>query len=409
VASVLQAQGTSTATSLAYNTIQYGVTCYAQLGQGRFSVDATIGATEANMQVTYRTAGTLSKLWVKVQTNSVNGNTTITVRKNAADGNMTVTFPASTTGIMRDTTNTDSVAAGDKLNFKIVSAGSSGNIKFFAASTVFSATTNTAIRHGGYPQYSPGFDSATYYFPIAGDPAANPTESNSKFDVNSAGTLKNLFVNVTFNARTSTTTIKSRVNGADGNLVVSIGAAATGIFEDTANSDTLAANDDVNFSLTMGAGAGESIALYGPSVDIVTTTNKFHVITSYAPATGLGLGAGYHYIGGTLQEAKTAVANAQIECNLYAKASNLFVNVVSNALTVATTIDLYLNGAATALTLSVGAGASGQFEDATNVVSLCPTDLLAYHVGNTARAGAFTGSIIGMMMEMNILKFLLLP
>ena len=113
----------------------------------------------------------------------------------------------------------------------------------------------------------------------------------------------------------------------------------------------------------------------------------------------MGLGAGYHYIGGTLQEAKTAVANAQIECNLYAKASNLFVNVVANALTVTTTIDLYLNGAATSLTLSVGAGATGQFEDATNVVSLCPTDLLAYHVGNTARAGAFTGSILGMMME----------
>src|SRR3989344_6927696 len=110
----------------------------------RFSICANAStaadATEARTQITYRTAGTLSNLWVYVNTNNLNGSTTIITRKNGENGAQSVSFASSTTGTAEDTTNSDTIAAGDEVNYQYVTGGTTGTISVRTITTVFAAT-----------------------------------------------------------------------------------------------------------------------------------------------------------------------------------------------------------------------------------------------------------------------------
>ena len=84
--------------------------------------------TDPPTQILYRSPGTLSKLYVRVTANSNVGSVTLRVRKNGANGNMFVTIPAGATGAFEDTVNTDTVAAGDKLNYQSTTGGATGTM-----------------------------------------------------------------------------------------------------------------------------------------------------------------------------------------------------------------------------------------------------------------------------------------
>src|SRR3972149_2162287 len=110
---------------------------------------------EASTQVIYRTAGTLSKLFVVVA--STGGSwqaTTVKIRKNGADGNMSVSIPADTSGIFEDNSNTDTVAAGDTLDYAVTCAAGVQGVTITAINTLFAADTiggldYTRVRHAG--------------------------------------------------------------------------------------------------------------------------------------------------------------------------------------------------------------------------------------------------------------------
>ena len=75
--------------------------------------------TEANAQVKFQVAGTLSKMEVYVHTNASTTNCAGKLRVNGADGGggVAVSVTASTTGLFQDATNTQSVSATDLINF----------------------------------------------------------------------------------------------------------------------------------------------------------------------------------------------------------------------------------------------------------------------------------------------------
>jgi hypothetical protein len=77
-------------------------------------------STEAQVQVPYRTAGTFSNLFVRISANSTNNSSTIRTRQNTStNGTLVVSPGAGTTGVFEDTTNTDSVTAGDTWTYII--------------------------------------------------------------------------------------------------------------------------------------------------------------------------------------------------------------------------------------------------------------------------------------------------
>jgi hypothetical protein len=88
----------------------------------------TTNSAEASRQIIVPIAGTIRNLYVLTSTTqSANNSQVCTVRKNAADTTMVATIAASAAaGTFTDTTNTVSVAAGDKLSLKVQNNAASG-------------------------------------------------------------------------------------------------------------------------------------------------------------------------------------------------------------------------------------------------------------------------------------------
>ncbi len=81
------------------------------------------GATPTIVNMVMPIAGTITKLYVNVTTNSDAGSRNITVFKNSSASALTVSSTASTTAVLSDLTHTATFAIGDKVCF-LVSSGS---------------------------------------------------------------------------------------------------------------------------------------------------------------------------------------------------------------------------------------------------------------------------------------------
>ena len=88
----------------------------------------TTNSAETSRQIIIPIAGTIRNLYVlTATTQSAGGSQVCTVRKNAADTTMVATIAANAAaGTFTDTTNTVSVAAGDKLSLKVQNNAASG-------------------------------------------------------------------------------------------------------------------------------------------------------------------------------------------------------------------------------------------------------------------------------------------
>lgn len=351
------------------------------------STNGSLIDTEAFTQVTYRTSGVLSNLWVAVYLNNLDGTTTIRTRVNGSNGNQVVSIGSSTTGTFEDASNIDSVVAGDEVNVSSVTTGTTGTVTVGTIDTIFSSNTSTLIRLAEYDSggTSLTFNSNTEFCTAVGSPQTASSEVETKLDVSIAGTLKNMFVYIGANTRVNTSTYKSRVNGADGTLAVSITASSTGIFEDTSNSDSIAANDDINYSLTQGAGGG-TLEVYLVSTEFETTDNTF--FTSSSNAGGSTVNAAltrYINLAGNAS-ARNGEDQANSKLNMSAVASNLVIYISANTVTASSTFALRKNGSTTSLSISIGASTTGAFEDASNTVPLVSTDLVN-HILTTGSTG----------------------
>ena len=128
-------------------------------------------ATESRRQTKFRAAGTLSELYIHIEANSFSGTTTFRLRKNTANGNQVVSIPTTTTGFLKDTTNTDSVAVNDLLSYSLVTTGT-GSIRYYQINNVFepttSSTTYTPFLHVNEGTNGLTTASATRYLPFTG-------------------------------------------------------------------------------------------------------------------------------------------------------------------------------------------------------------------------------------------------
>lgn len=172
-------------------------------------------------------------------------NETLTSRKNSGAGNMTVTLTANTTGLFEDTTNSDSVVSGDTYNFQLVGT------TFLAFTVGYTAVcTSTVSEIVGPSGVSVSFNAATRFTQISTGNEATvvTTESAAQCNMPIDGTLSNARLSVTVNTMTSTWTRQLRINGANATQVLSVGAGATGNFEDATHTDFFRVGDLVNFS-----------------------------------------------------------------------------------------------------------------------------------------------------------------
>lgn len=353
------------------------VTYYGNFGN---SAGAALGAetTEANVELIHRGSNaTLKNLRVVVATNARAGTSSVTTRKNNADTAQVATITASTTGTYTDLSNTVSVTAGDKVAYKLVIGGTSGN--FAAPSiTLNHESAGQAFNYwSGIGSASTTNASATRYWNVTGSLA---TPVTSEVAVQSyapaAGALSNLRAYVTA-ARATNTTLKSRIGGADGAMSVTLTASTTGAFEDTTNSDTISAGNLINIATATGTGS-DTLTISCLSVRYVPST-------AGVTASGSGALSAAQLASGTTRyfspigqiAAQTSEGMAQQAAPFAGTVSYLSSVVSANASTATTTVVLRKGGSNTAVTYSIPGGSTGSFADTSNTETVAAGDLLS--------------------------------
>lgn len=359
----------STAGSLGAST-----TVYYTLGGNMQMLNS---ATESRKAVTHRAAGTFSNLYINILTND-RAASTFRTRKATANANLVVSITGSTTGKFEDTSNTDAVTAGDDWHCSIVTGAGGTVFTFSTYSVLFAATTNTVMR-GGFVELSFTQASSTIPFCIWGNTffSAGDTDANVGTTYRTAGTLNNLLVNIRFNDRTTTSSFRSRLNSANGGLLISVTGGTSGILEDTANSDTIASGDLVNFAYISGTGT-ETMAVNGVTADFVSTNGKqmYVLAQGNGQAQTAGLTRYYGFAGRPFPQATES--NTIAESNLAFTLSNLQINVTAYTIVGNSTLTLRKNSAAGNSTVSIPG--TGITQDTTNSDVIVATDTLNYEL-----------------------------
>lgn len=223
--------------------------------------------TETPAQVKVCAAGTLSRLQVLVKTNSNANAATVRTRKGGVNGGQSVSITAAGTGLFEDASGTDTIATTNLINYQVVTGASTVNMVLTLLSIQFTSSgTNQEIITG--QTTSNGIsNTVTTYWNIFGWPVSSTTEAPQKTKIPFACTLSFARVSVGTNSSSITETFKCRINGADGNQSATISASTSGIYEDATHSDSVTANDDVNYAISAGNSSSVTIQSMAMTLD----------------------------------------------------------------------------------------------------------------------------------------------
>jgi len=356
------------------------VTYYGNYGN---SVAATQPANtnEAHAAIVHRGSDcVLQNLRARLTTNSRAANSTITTQKNGSATSQVVTITASTTGTYTDLTNTVSLTAGDTYSYALAIGATSGTLLLNALTAELESTGQSVSPLSCFGTVSLTTASATRYIALGGRlQSMLATESEAQLKTPVAGSWSHLRLYVTA-ARATTTTVRSRKNSANGNQLLSI--TGTGAFEDTSNSDTVAAGDNLSISLVTGSGADTLTIVNASSTFTPSTAGASVIAAPIMASTSASAGANrFNPVMGRFAVTSTE-STVQAPAPFDGTASYLTYSLSANASTVTSNITLRKAGADTAVTIAITAGATGLFADTSNSVAVSTGDLLSVKISD---------------------------
>ena len=355
----------------------------------------TLNTVENRSQFLARDTYTWSRLYVRVTANGLTAATTIVSRKNGANGNQSITIGSGATGVFSDEVNSDGLVSGDLFNSQIVAGATGVTITFtIVASRLFSSSAVPIL--GLADDSSVVTFGQTRYDILAGEPEDTATELDCQYTFRVAATLSNLRAFISANDLDAAVTIRTRINGINGAQSLSIGAAATGSFEDAVNTDAIVTGNLVNYQI-VAAGTVGSITYRIIQLKSAATGRQ-----AIASRAGLGSDAFGTTFYRTL-EGSVAGSATESDCQAAARGAfvgkNLFARCTANTLDGATTVGSRKNGAAGNLSLSIGAGATGAFEDTVNADSFADLDLVDSIMTRGGTAGNSSIGIVGLEQQ----------
>lgn len=239
-------------------------------GQLNYSSDLL---SSSSSEIRTDVAGKFRYLTVLVTSNARTTDTIVKSRVNNADGNQTITIPAGATGWFQDTTHTDTLSAGDSYGAAVQFGASAEAFAIMSVQGTFinsqtkQANVYCARMYNGQERVA---SATTNYTPIFGslDDLSLTNETIMQGQLGFDAIASKLVVKVLTNNCTGDVTVRLRVNGANGNQVVTIPAGVTGYLQDTTHSDTLSPTDNVNYSIV----GGTSASLFVMYIGMLLTT-----------------------------------------------------------------------------------------------------------------------------------------
>jgi hypothetical protein len=355
-------------------------------------------STETDRQIPYRTSGVLSKLYVRITGNSTTAASTIRTRKNAANGGLAIRVPSGYTGVLEEDLLTDAVTAGEKWNLQTVSGGT-GTLSFTIMSVHFKSNTAGEVVSKLSTSSHGITTNGTRYTNIDGLSTVGATELDHSSKLRKACTIKNLWVNVTANARTTNTTFTIRVAGADTTITVTYGNVETGFKEDTTHTASVSAGD--NISIKHVAGTGAETLTYSAGFELVTTDGSCYVCCTASSSASINANqTNFMAFGG--QNRNTTESQVRQKARLAYSISELTTNVTANTVTANSTMVVRVNGVDSALSITYGNAETGIKNDS-DVVDILETDEINFEIVTGATGTALDLRQIGMWLTITTL------
>lgn len=317
-----------------------------------------LSTTEANQQ-TPSLAGAYSKFGVRVQANSRLTTTTFRFRINAASGNQVISVTSGSTGQFVDSTNSDTVSAGDLVNYSVTTGTGGSIISFSSMSAVFTPASGgaaTPLVMGSVSFLLTG----TSYMSLHGRASAFVSTEDARVQqyMMKGGTLSRLFAKVTANTKAATTTINSRINGSNGAMSLSVPASTTGFYQDTSNTDTIATGDYINYSIANANSGTVTITTSGAWLQ--AGSNDFGIYSRNVAGTSLTTGATVYATASGAFSASTTESETNQVVRATIPITGISIQLyVNNSSTFTAT--LRANTANTSIAVSVPSSTSGVF------------------------------------------------
>jgi len=346
----------------------------------------------ANTYTRIYEAGTWSDMRIGMGSNNFAATLDVTININGTNGNQSVTFPANTTTTQQDTTNTDDISAGDDVRLEVVNGADTNDYEFNAVDFVIDADTPGVITLASH-----GFafvnDGDTRYHRLVGILSSNTTEANAQDIAVDDVTLSNLQVRVSSNSLSVSNSPVVRVGGVDGNQSVTISSSATGLFEDTSNTDVLSRGDLYCVKSSPASGSG-TIGY--------TTFGCQHTYSSggYAISAGVSSSAKsfssdqYVPIATKIEDYSTE-ADAQWNCTVAMTVSNLHAHITTSSAD-AHFLSIRKNGTTLSnVQLAPGASVTGVISDITGTETFAAGDNINYYISGIS-SGSASYAAIGM-------------
>lgn len=354
------------------------------------TVANAVTSTEAYVQTYMTYAGTWSDFSVYLRIANASGDTTLTVRVNGVDTSMAVTIPQNTTGLFQDLTDTVTVAVGDLVSIGVkTTAGTATSIP--SITTLFEADSGDSVQYN--MAYEPGsFTTSTTnrYFRPAGDIAvAITSEANAQGLIQHDATIEAIGVYVSANTRTQSTVFHSRINGADGNVSVSVASSATGLQFSSTSSDSVVADDLINSRVAIAAGAG-GITIRNIQYTIVSSNpRELTFMAGNQLAKNASTGNAWNFAAGYTFNSGAAEAVGRSYPITPGTMSGEAYYVSANTATQTLTYQLRRNAGNVNQSVAIATGVTGWVQDTTNSDAFDADD---YSTMNGSRSVAGSGT-----------------
>jgi hypothetical protein len=386
--------GQSTATFNANTTTYSGVGC-----------GILFGNTEAPVQITWRDAGTFSNLYVNVTTNANTGNSVFTYRTGGGNGNEIITLTSGQAGEFFDNVHNDTVASGNQIDFQIAISNSGGALVASALGNIFTSSTPTVCVNKLVSCLAQTDTSVTttYYNAYSGNfkLTSNTTEAPAQFTNETNANLRNMYAYISANTA-SVATISSRVGGSAGNMLISISSGATGVMEDTSDTDGVVAGNLVDFSVN--STVTTTFTITQVAADFITSNNTTHYLA--ASVTGAAFNAStthYTSIAGRVLGNATETQNSCQTGTTFTSSLLEAYQSAANTVTGSSTLRFRVAaGNGNQVITFAGSSSAGFYQDSSNSDSVSPSTEIDYAIVTGAGGTSLTLSNIGFLASLPV-------
>lgn len=367
---------------------------YTILANGNVFFDTT----EANRQLKFYTDGWFSNLRCYVTSNAETGNTILKIRINGSDTAASLTVGAGLTGHFEDTSNVVTFSTNDLCCISVTKSDANAvGFRSIGADMLVATAYNKIAACGNQGVAS----NTTRYMSATGDPAQTTTEDNKLLIQVPAGcTVKNFQYYVSANSRSTTTTMAVRKNSADTALVLTATAGASGRFEDTSNTDSFTAGDEIDLRITSSTGTG-SFTTRCYAVDLESTSAGEVCVMAFSSNGTVGSNATTY--GNAFGKATLITVEAQTEVVLRGSGtvSDLRTTIMTNTASNTTNITARKNNTDQSLTIPVLTTATGDHNDLTNSFTWSAGDIINIKYSRAAGTGSLTSNWTSMLLTVD--------